>query len=100
MSVGGTEVIDARYNGKMARFANHSCRPNCVVERWEVQGKTCIGYLQLKIFRLATRLLSITEPVRSVLRKGCRVLATRKDVEGTFQNRREGRPSTSRDRAI
>ncbi|KAG6949456.1 hypothetical protein JG687_00014851 [Phytophthora cactorum] len=32
MSVGGTEVIDARYNGKMARFANHSCRPNCVVD--------------------------------------------------------------------
>ncbi|KAG6952895.1 hypothetical protein JG688_00013060 [Phytophthora aleatoria] len=32
MDVGKTEVIDARHHGSLARFANHSCRPNCVVD--------------------------------------------------------------------
>jgi len=36
-------VIDARYIGGMARFANHSCSPNCTIERWEVAGETCCG---------------------------------------------------------
>ncbi|KAJ8546980.1 hypothetical protein ON010_g11255 [Phytophthora cinnamomi] len=43
MVVTDKEVIDARYVGGMARFANHSCEPNCNVERWEVAGETCCG---------------------------------------------------------
>ncbi|ETN13421.1 hypothetical protein PPTG_22355 [Phytophthora nicotianae INRA-310] len=35
MSLTKGEVIDARACGGIARFANHSCNPNCVVERWE-----------------------------------------------------------------
>ncbi len=31
-------IIDAT-RGNMARFVNHSCDPNCVMSRWEVQGK-------------------------------------------------------------
>ncbi|ETK91985.1 hypothetical protein F441_04671 [Phytophthora nicotianae CJ01A1] len=38
-----SEVIDASYVGGMARFANHSCSPNCTIERWEVAGETCCG---------------------------------------------------------
>eukprot|EP00644_Phytophthora_capsici_P017769 jgi/Phyca11/129004/e_gw1.80.30.1 len=43
MAVSATEVIDARNVGGIARFANHSCAPNCLVERWEVAGETCCG---------------------------------------------------------
>ncbi|ETI52700.1 hypothetical protein F443_04251 [Phytophthora nicotianae P1569] len=35
MSLTKGEVIDARACGGIARFANNSCNPNCVVERWE-----------------------------------------------------------------
>ncbi|KUF80333.1 Histone-lysine N-methyltransferase [Phytophthora nicotianae] len=41
MAVTANEVIDARYG--IARFANHSCFPNCDVERWEVVGEVCCG---------------------------------------------------------
>ncbi|EEY70146.1 SET domain-containing protein, putative [Phytophthora infestans T30-4] len=41
--VNTNEVIDARFIGGIARFANHSCSPNCVMERWEVGGETCCG---------------------------------------------------------
>ncbi|OWZ16083.1 hypothetical protein PHMEG_00010178 [Phytophthora megakarya] len=37
------EIIDARNFGSVARFANHSCQPNCVLERWDVCGETCCG---------------------------------------------------------
>jgi SET domain-containing protein len=43
MAVTNREVIDARCVGGVARFANHSCSPNCTVERWEVGGETCCG---------------------------------------------------------
>ncbi|KAG1695501.1 hypothetical protein DVH05_019658 [Phytophthora capsici] len=43
LAVNTNEVIDARFIGGIARFANHSCSPNCVVERWEVGGETCCG---------------------------------------------------------
>eukprot|EP00980_Cylindrotheca_fusiformis_P013148 scaffold3315_cov98-Cylindrotheca_fusiformis.AAC.2 len=30
--------LDARSTGSLARYINHSCEPNCVVERWKVKG--------------------------------------------------------------
>ncbi|KAL3918428.1 MAG: hypothetical protein SGILL_004239 [Bacillariaceae sp.] len=30
--------LDARKKGGVARYINHSCSPNCVVERWKVRG--------------------------------------------------------------
>ena len=30
--------LDARVKGGKARFINHSCEPNCVVDRWKVNG--------------------------------------------------------------
>ena len=30
--------IDARKVGGVARYINHSCDPNCNVERWKVRG--------------------------------------------------------------
>lgn len=37
------EVIDARYNGTLARFANHSCAPNSEMCKWDVNGEVCCG---------------------------------------------------------
>lgn len=30
--------LDARHQGGAARFINHSCEPNCQMERWKVKG--------------------------------------------------------------
>mmetsp|Transcript_36663 Transcript_36663/g.88849 ORF Transcript_36663/g.88849 Transcript_36663/m.88849 type:complete len:1800 (-) Transcript_36663:303-5702(-) len=30
--------LDARSHGSLARYINHACEPNCVVERWKVRG--------------------------------------------------------------
>ena len=30
--------LDARAKGGLARYINHSCEPNCIVERWKVRG--------------------------------------------------------------
>lgn len=36
-------IIDAERKGNMARFMNHSCDPNCVSEKWTVNGNTRVG---------------------------------------------------------
>jgi len=35
--------LDARYKGNEMRFANHSCAPNCKMDRWKVKSKTRVG---------------------------------------------------------
>ena len=39
----GEFYIDAEKMGNKARFANHSCDPNCVVEKWTVASQTRVG---------------------------------------------------------
>ncbi|KAI8872816.1 structural basis of auto-inhibitory mechanism of histone methyltransferase, partial [Ramicandelaber brevisporus] len=36
-------VIDAGLKGNISRFINHSCDPNCIVERWIVDGRSRVG---------------------------------------------------------
>lgn len=38
MALGDGIYLDARHKGGLARFINHSCDPNCRVERWKVRG--------------------------------------------------------------
>ncbi|TPX40433.1 histone-lysine N-methyltransferase [Synchytrium endobioticum] len=43
MAYGDNEIIDAARKGTDARFVNHSCEPNCRIEKWFVNGEYCIG---------------------------------------------------------
>ena len=38
MSLGDNIYLDARKKGNVARYINHSCEPNCQVQRWKVRG--------------------------------------------------------------
>ena len=38
MSLGDGVYLDARQKGGIARYINHSCKPNCKVELWTVRG--------------------------------------------------------------
>ncbi|KXS19061.1 histone-lysine N-methyltransferase ash1, partial [Gonapodya prolifera JEL478] len=37
------EVIDAHRKGTEARFVNHSCDPNCHIEKWGIGGEYAVG---------------------------------------------------------
>ncbi|KAL2847249.1 histone-lysine N-methyltransferase ash1 [Aspergillus pseudoustus] len=39
LSIDKSLFIDATRRGSLARFVNHSCEPNCRVEKWIVGGK-------------------------------------------------------------
>ncbi|CAH1449279.1 unnamed protein product [Lactuca virosa] len=36
-------TIDATFKGNASRFLNHSCGPNCDLEKWDVDGETRVG---------------------------------------------------------
>uniref|UniRef100_F1KQR0 Histone-lysine N-methyltransferase lin-59 n=1 Tax=Ascaris suum TaxID=6253 RepID=F1KQR0_ASCSU len=42
-------VIDAYQKGNIARFVNHSCVPNCEMQRWSVNGQHRIGLFALRV---------------------------------------------------
>ncbi|CAN0419113.1 unnamed protein product, partial [Scytosiphon promiscuus] len=39
-SLDGNLVLDGGPMGSEARFANHSCSPNCLLQKWSVLGET------------------------------------------------------------
>ncbi|KAI5806503.1 histone-lysine N-methyltransferase [Peziza echinospora] len=43
MSLGKSEFIDATKKGGLGRFCNHSCNPNCYVDKWVVGDKLRMG---------------------------------------------------------
>jgi hypothetical protein len=44
----GSYVIDASKKGNLSRFMNHSCEPNCIMQRWVVRGEQRIGIFALR----------------------------------------------------
>jgi hypothetical protein len=51
------KVIDAYQKGSIARFANHSCNPNCSMERWTVNDETRVGLFALRNIEAGEELL-------------------------------------------
>ncbi|KAF6152191.1 hypothetical protein GIB67_019413 [Kingdonia uniflora] len=49
-------TIDATFKGNSSRFLNHSCDPNCKLEKWQVDGETRVGVF-------AARSINIGEPL-------------------------------------
>ncbi|XP_049359950.1 uncharacterized protein LOC125824589 [Solanum verrucosum] len=49
-------TIDATFKGNLSRFLNHSCDPNCKLEKWQVEGETRIGVF-------AARFIEVGEPL-------------------------------------
>ncbi|XP_075652282.1 histone-lysine N-methyltransferase ASHR3 [Castanea sativa] len=49
-------TIDATFKGNASRFLNHSCDPNCVLEKWQVEGEVRVGVF-------AARSIKIGEPL-------------------------------------
>ncbi|ETO77296.1 hypothetical protein F444_07476 [Phytophthora nicotianae P1976] len=43
MQTNGDAIIDATRIGGRMRFVNHSCDPNCQVEKWSVRGQERCG---------------------------------------------------------
>ncbi|KAJ1970511.1 hypothetical protein H4R35_005820 [Dimargaris xerosporica] len=48
MSIRNDEVIDATRKGCIARFVNHSCAPNCEVQKWVVGSRFRMGIFTTK----------------------------------------------------
>ena len=48
--------LDARKKGGLARYINHSCEPNCVVERWKVRGILRAAIVAIKDIPAGTEL--------------------------------------------
>lgn len=36
-------IIDAHSMGNSTRFINHSCEPNCIIEKWVVNAYPCLA---------------------------------------------------------
>ncbi|KAI3754530.1 hypothetical protein L1987_54315 [Smallanthus sonchifolius] len=49
-------TIDATFKGNASRFLNHSCGPNCNLEKWDVDGETRVGVF-------AARSIKVGEPL-------------------------------------
>jgi histone-lysine N-methyltransferase SETD2 len=40
--------VDGKKKGNYSRFINHSCDPNCQLERWVVRGRMRIGIFAIR----------------------------------------------------
>lgn len=49
-------VIDAREKGSIARFVNHSCNPNCEVQKWNVCGEQRCGFFADRDMKAGTEI--------------------------------------------
>lgn len=48
MSLKSDEIIDAQKKGNISRFLNHSCNPNCILQKWVVNSRIRMGIFALR----------------------------------------------------
>ncbi|XP_065656166.1 histone-lysine N-methyltransferase SETD2 isoform X2 [Hydra vulgaris] len=48
MTLKTNEIIDATKKGSKSRFINHSCDPNCITQKWTVNGFLRVGFFALR----------------------------------------------------
>lgn len=48
MSLAKNEFVDATKKGNLGRFCNHSCSPNCYVDKWVVKDKLRMGIFAIR----------------------------------------------------
>lgn len=56
LSYADGEVIDGTRKGSDARFINHSCSPNCAIEKWVVDGEFAVGVVATEDIDAGTEL--------------------------------------------
>jgi len=56
LTLDSTECIDARMKGNLARYINHSCKPNCQTQKWNVAGEIRVGIFALVDISAGTEL--------------------------------------------
>ncbi|WVZ57964.1 hypothetical protein U9M48_008288, partial [Paspalum notatum var. saurae] len=62
-------VIDATFRGNACRFFNHSCQPNCRLDKWQVNRKTRLGVFASETIKVGTPLTynySISVQIKNV----------------------------------
>ncbi|EQK98332.1 histone H3 lysine 36 (K36) methyltransferase [Ophiocordyceps sinensis CO18] len=57
MSLNKNEFVDATKKGNLGRFCNHSCNPNCYVDKWVVGDKLRMGIFALRTVRAGEELV-------------------------------------------
>lgn len=57
MSLNKSEFVDATKKGNLGRFCNHSCSPNCYVDKWVVGDKLRMGIFALRAVRAGEELV-------------------------------------------
>ncbi|KAG5938528.1 histone methyltransferase set2 [Claviceps sorghi] len=57
MSLSKSEFVDATRKGNLGRFCNHSCNPNCYVDKWVVGDKLRMGIFALRKIRAGEELV-------------------------------------------
>ena len=57
MSLSRGEFVDATKKGNLGRFCNHSCNPNCFVDKWVVGDKLRMGIFAEKRIRAGEELV-------------------------------------------
>ncbi|KZV29601.1 histone-lysine N-methyltransferase ASHR3-like [Dorcoceras hygrometricum] len=82
-------VIDATFKGNFSRFLNHSCAPNCKLEKWQVDGETRVGVFASRPIQVGE---SLTYDYRASKCQG--YLGTRRRITMQFSWGLKGRRST------
>lgn len=57
MSLSKSEFVDATRKGNLGRFCNHSCNPNCYVDKWVVGDKLRMGIFALRAIKSGEELV-------------------------------------------